>query len=88
MQCSALSHPRIFRVCADYWHNCMRDVAVATGHAGIAGAILSDFLCLAYHCKIAVQAPVPSLEMLSCPSGSVSTADTGWSSLNYASSQR
>lgn len=59
MQCSALSHPYIFRVSADYWHKLMRDVAVATGHAGIAGTTLSNFLCLAYHCKIAAQTSLP-----------------------------
>lgn len=59
MQCTALNLPYIM-VSADSWHNLLTDVAVATGHAGIAGTTLSGFLCLAYCCEVAVQAPSPS----------------------------
>lgn len=48
-------------------HNLVRDGAMVTRHAGIASTTLSNFLCLAYHCRIAVQAPFPSLRSSAVP---------------------
>jgi len=45
----------------------LQDVAVATGHAGIAGTTLSNFLCLAYHCGIAGQTPTTSSRSSAVP---------------------
>lgn len=73
---AALNHMCIFRVSTDYWYNLMRDVAAATGRAGIAGTTLNlPLLCIPLQNCCADSYPLT--EELHCSSGSVTSADTG-----------